>query len=119
MGASDLESQFMLIAVIYGLTALVWAGCALTALSGYRAFRLRADLGWFLAFLLLAFIRVGEAYVAYITLDELRTMAVVEATATELSLGFRVGFAALEIIAAFAVFILFSSRSKRARRRAT
>lgn len=118
MGASDLESQFTLIAAIYALTAIVWLGCALTALAGYRAFRLKVDLGWFFAFLLLAFVRAGEAYVAYITLDELRTMGLIEATATELSIGFRVSFAALEIIAAFAVFILFRSRSRRSRRRA-
>ena len=118
MSVDDLSSQFTLLTLVYGLTALVWIGAALVAFSGYRAFKLRIDLGWTLAFLLLAFVRGGEAYAAYQTGQELAAMGVSEATATEISLGYRVGLAALEIIAAFAIFYLFRSRSAYYKRQA-
>lgn len=116
MGATDLSSQVYLLMGVYALTALIWVGCALTAFAGYRAFKLRVDLGWTAAFLLLAFVRAVEAYAAYVTLDELQFMGVAEATATELTLGYRISLSALEIIAAFAVFFLFRARGAYFRR---
>ncbi|MFN2114400.1 MAG: hypothetical protein ACK2T6_01720 [Anaerolineae bacterium] len=116
MGATDLESQFTLAAAMYALTALVWVGSAIVAFSGYRAFRLGVDLGWFATFLLFAFIRASQAYVMWLTRSQLAMTSLGEAPLIDLSIGYRVSFAALEIVAAFAVFFLFRMRSRRPRR---
>ena len=117
MSATELGSQLTILIPIYGLTALVWGACMLTALAGYRAFKVNVDLGWAGAFFLLALARGMAAHAAYMTSQELSAAAAGQAMAMDLSLDYQIVFAVLEIVAAIAIFFLYRARGSYFRRR--
>lgn len=101
---------------ILAITAVVWVVCALSALSGYLSFRQRLDLGWVSAFALLALARALDAYTAWQTAALAVDMRSATVTMIEYLGYFRVRYAAVEMAAAFLVFVLFRARHLLVRR---
>jgi len=107
---SSLSNQLYILIGILVLTAIFWSFGALSAYSGYRAFKQQTDLGWTGAFVAMALVALGSAWEAYNLTQgaELLStnMQAVLLSATSL----RLRFAAIEMLAVFAILYLFRAR---------
>jgi hypothetical protein len=107
-----MANDYTILAAIEGLIGLIWLAVALSALAGYSAFKQRTVLYWILAFVLLALVRFGDAYVArhWAAAAALTPQDMPETAQFAAFYGLR--FGAIEIAAAFAFFYLFRQRRK-------
>jgi len=103
-------SQYTLLSAILAIVALVWGVLALSAFANYRAFKLRTDLYWVVAFLLLTCARIGDAYVASHLAGLVAVMPAQARSAAEFSGFYGLRLAGLELAATFLVFYLFRLR---------
>ncbi len=106
----DLPQQLSLLTYIFGLTAVFWGLCALSAFANYRAFLQRLDLAWVATFVAMALVRLGYAWEARTWAGSLdlvgRSVDNLIASTTYL----RMRFAACELVAVIALFLLFRAR---------
>lgn len=100
----NLSNQSTVILSLYLLMGLVWLGGLLAAISRYRAFKQRADLGWVGAFLLLAGVALGQALRLWQGNQQSLTLAI------ESGIWYNLRFAALELIAAILAIWSYTRR---------
>lgn len=103
------NQQYILIG-IFVLTAVLWSFGALSAYSGYRAFKQTTDLGWTLAFLVMAFVSLGYAWEAFNWTQGTHLLSTNMQDVVRRSTSLRVSFAAIEMMAVFAILYLFRAR---------
>lgn len=110
MTASEMTTQYQALAGFQALTAVIWAVCALTAFSGYRTYRRRLDLGWAVAFCLLALTQALDAYASYGVAREFHVLTAGQAGLLELSMYYHLRSAAFAMVAAFVMLYAFRQR---------
>ena len=110
MPAEDLATSYLIHAGFLALTAVGWLGPAVAAFAAYRGFKQRLDLYWSLAFLVLVAANAGEALITYRLSQEVTAIGVRESTILQTDAFYGVRLAALEMVAAFAIFYLFRAR---------
>lgn len=106
----SLSNQLYILIGILVLTAVLWSFAALSAYSGYRAFKQNVDLGWTLAFLVMAFVCLGYAWEAYNWTQGTHLLSTNMQDIVSRSTSLRVSFAAIQMMAVFAILYLFRSR---------
>jgi hypothetical protein len=109
---SEPSTQYSFLMAIFALTAIAWLGCALSAYATYRAFRLTVDLGWLAAYLLLAFVAVGNAFVANQWRGRIAFMPPTSQEASQFLSYYWLRLAPFGLIAAFLVFALLRVRRR-------
>lgn len=95
-----------------GITALVWLICAFTAFASYRAFALRRDLIWTLAFLLMVLVAGSRALQTLRWGNSIGSGAMGDSTAElfERLWTYSMNVSAFEMVAAFLVFYAFRAK---------
>jgi hypothetical protein len=106
----SLSSQQYILIGIFVLTAVLWSFGSLSAYSGYRAFKQNQDLGWTLAFLTMAFVSLGYAWEAYNWTQGTHLLSNNMQDVVKRATSLRMSFAAIEMMAVFAILFLFRSR---------
>lgn len=109
---SDPTAQYTLLVALFALAALVWLGCALSTFGTYRAFRQMVDLGWTAAYLLLALLALGDAFIAYQWRSRVLFMSSTAREASQLTGYYWLRFVPFELVAAFLMFGLLRMRRK-------
>jgi hypothetical protein len=103
-------TPFYIVLGLNVVAGLLWLGAALAAFSGYRAFRLRPDLAWLSAFLLLALVALARAWGAWLGAQEADMLIGPAAIALHEVVASEQRYAALEMIAALLAFYAFVQR---------
>lgn len=101
----ELHQDYTMLTVMQGLTALAWLASALAAWVSHHAYRQRTDLLWLIAFLLLAGVSAGNAYVASSWADNVAGIGEIQQVRFDLYTSIRL--AALELAGAATVFFVF------------
>lgn len=106
----DVQTQLMSTTGILIVALVAWLFCALTAFSSWRAFKVRADLLWTFAFLVLALASGGRAFEAYRWVSSIDLLAqnMVDVLASSTSAGLR--YAAFEMVGALLAVFAFRAR---------
>jgi hypothetical protein len=107
---SSLPTQMYILIGILVLTAVFWFIGALSAYSGYRAFKQRVDLGWAGAFLVMGLVCLGYAWEAYGWTQGVHLLSTNMQSLQNTAAMTRLRFAAIEMLAVFAILYLFRTR---------
>jgi hypothetical protein len=107
---SDPIEQHQVLLALYAINGLVWVGAALSAYVGFRAFRQRADVQWAIAFVLMAAVFFGHAYVAYRWVETLRLAEEPARIAADVAVYYQLRLAGVALAPSFLVFYLFRKR---------
>lgn len=106
----DLPLQLKILQYTFVLIAVFWVLCGLSAFANYRGFKQRLDLAWVATFAGMALVSLGYAWEARdwgVNLDVLgRSVTSLLIRTTFL----RMRFAAFELVAVMAFFLLFRAR---------
>ena len=101
----ELHQDFTLLTVTETVTAIAWLACALAAWMSHRAYRQRTDMIWLAAFLVLAVVSAGDAFIASSWADAVGNLTDTQQVRFDLFMSLRL--AALELAGAVAVFFVF------------
>jgi len=108
----DTETIYLTMTGIFVVTGIAWVLNGLSAFSSWRTFRVRADLGWLIAFLILAMVAGSRALEAYRWLGQVQA-DVLAPSFVELLGDVAIGtlrFAAFEMAAALTTLFAFNAR---------
>jgi hypothetical protein len=108
--ASEMVTQYHVLAAFQAITSVVWLLCAASAFTRYWRHRQRLELGWALAFAILALAHAIDGFVAYRVADEFGVLSAGPASILEFDIFYRVRVAAFVMVAAFVVLFLFRLR---------
>jgi hypothetical protein len=106
----SLEQEFVLQAMLHGLTAVFWLVNALSAFTSYRAFRQTTDVWWTGAFIALALVQVGNSTLARNLASNVSVQGVSEFDVLQTSAYFGVRTAGIEMLAALAILYVYRAR---------
>lgn len=109
---SDTPTIFLVMTGVLAVTTVAWLLNALSAFASWRTFRVRADLIWLVAFLLLAMVAGSRGLEAFRWRDQVLS-GVLSDTFKNLLGDVAVGglrFAALEMVGAIATLFAFRAR---------
>ncbi len=100
----NLSNPYTVVLGLNFLMGLVWLGALLAAISRYRAFKQQADLAWTGAYLLLAGVALGQAFVLWQSSQQPGSLA------ADPGLWYNLRFTALELIAAILALWAYTRR---------
>ncbi len=106
----SLSTQVYILIGILVVTAVFWLIGALAAYAGYRAFKQGVDLGWAVAFMVMGLVCLGYAWEAYGWAQRVHLLNNNMQDLQINAISIRLRFAAIEMLAVFAILYLFRSR---------
>lgn len=107
---NDLPLQLSILQYTFVLTAVFWILCGLSAFANYRAFKQRQDLAWVATFAGMALVSLGYAWEARDWGDNLDVLGNSVKSLLASTTDLRMRFAAFELVAVIAFFLLFRAR---------
>ena len=106
----DVQSQLLVTTGLLCVALVAWLFCALTAFSSWRAFKVRADLLWTFAFLVLALSSGGRAFDTFLWTQGLDVIGQNMIDVLADSSSSRLLYAAFEMIGALLAVFAFRAR---------